>query len=325
MFLENIHFVWHMIIVLLGDISSLPWYYATPIFIFLGYTFFAVYAFKLLIGYGKGSAGAPGVKKYKGSTHRIPLMKHMGVNDINDFNYWLGFLAIFVFLFTKYVFWIPFISLKVVCLMFLFSYVAFYYVAFFCYGFMLFKGMFSVFIAALVLAIMNINMGLPTFPPHYMFDWWGWGVDSGGLIPAHNFSLNPTDYTVNYNQVFYIIISFIGASWLVTYAVNWLWHKKIHQTVSLDKNKVVDLDGHDLFTGDVKEASEPLENMTSTESNAYTDLKLFGLAPNTIEIIKAKFSELMISEIIHEIKNSDSIENPKSYLLKKLEESTNHV
>ncbi|WP_440993197.1 hypothetical protein [Cysteiniphilum litorale] len=84
---------------------------------------------------------------------------------------------------TYYLFWIPWIGVKVAMIIALIGILIYYLKIIYYYG-------------------------LPDFPPHYIFDWWGLGINSTSssvhILPFPNITVNATDYSINFNQYYYL-------------------------------------------------------------------------------------------------------------------------
>jgi hypothetical protein len=170
------------------------------------------------------------------------------------------------------------------------------------------------------LAILNIGFGLPVLPPHYIFDWWGHGLASTSKlshwIPLPNFTMNPTNYELNFNQYIYIILLFISYSGVIKIIFNfikWKWFFNESDRVGHD-TAMVQSDSA------VAQTTPQANNKTINNPCDFSDdLKLLGLSARSIGIIQEKYSPLKISEILEAIRRSDGMDDPKTYLVNQLE------
>ena len=317
-YLENIQFLGHLIYILPHYINFLPWYWQCLIYLVAGWFLFIGGLWLIIRCFGyKYPIGAV---SYRGKFMKIPFFNRQKERqDVSKINLALIVFALFVFFLSKYLFWLPVLMFKIIIILVIFSYIYFYFVSYFFYGFMLFWGMFLVLVATQTAAILNLNMGFPDFTAHYIFTWWGYGIDEKGLIPLHNLTMNPTNYHVNYNQIIYIIITFIGYFWLFAYCVTWLRFRKI----KIEKDQVINLEEVDLLTGESLKEEDNDGKIKNRDDQIIGNLKLLGISESTVDMIIQDYNPLIIMEIIESIKKSDFIQNPKEYFLNQLQEQKN--
>jgi hypothetical protein len=214
-------------------------------------------------------------------------------------------------LIVHFLFWLPFF--KIALLSFIVVTIAFFAFLVYDFGYTLLPLILFVTAATQILALCNINFGLPDIPAHYIFDWWGHGMNSASSlshwIPLPSFTMNPSKYEINVNQYFYIIVLFFGYFGIfqsVSNIIKWTLFAK-YNPQKPGKTYTQLLMGEE-------EKNEP-----EVWKKLSDDLKLVGFKDKTIELIQLAHSPLIISELIEKVRDSNEIKDKKQYIIDQLE------
>ncbi|WP_192484822.1 MULTISPECIES: hypothetical protein [Cysteiniphilum] len=213
---------------------------------------------------------------------------------------------------TYYLFWIPWLSIKIAIAIALIGSIIYYFKIVYYYGYTILPLIFMMTLLTHVLSILNFNFGLPDFPPHYIFDWWGLGINSTSnsfhILPFPNITVNATDYTINFNQYYYLALLLISYYGILLNICNYFkWQNKTYDPAIKTT------------TGSSIEFLDQVDQKVSEQGDTQisSKLKLIGFSDDSISIITSKYSDLMISEILHDM-NRENPDNQKKYIISRL-------
>ncbi len=302
-FIENLHVIFHFISFVYGWLWSLSggWQVLSYLIFFIT----GVYLFLVLIVVAFGYSYPNSTKKYIGSLN-IPFINKFSSTDEDKTIRWLDLTMVFggilFFLMCRYMPFIPFLKTALIGL--LVTYLISYFLIFYLYGFLAWRSMLIMLVIVTVLAIFNISIGLPELVPHYKIS---------------DVTINPTDFDINFNQIYYILMITTGCLWVIAYTTNFFKWRKQEKPEG-----VINLDEYDIDTGKKKTA----EQLYKVDSETFKyklkqDLNLLCISANTQEHIFAKYTTLQISEFLEELRSLENTDNPKQYFLSKLEDLKN--
>ncbi|WP_440651996.1 hypothetical protein [Cysteiniphilum sp. 19S12-1] len=216
------------------------------------------------------------------------------------------------FLATYYLFWIPWLGIKIAIAIALIGSIIYYFKIVYYYGYTILPLIFTIMLLAQVLSILNFNFGLPDFPPHYIFDWWGLGINSTSnsvhILPFPNITVNATDYAINFNQYYYLALLLISYYGILLNICNYFkWRNKTYDpTMKTTTGSSIEfLDKVDVKIND------------QYDTQILSKLKLIGFSDDSISIITSKYSDLIISEILHDM-TRENPNNQKEYIINRL-------
>jgi hypothetical protein len=298
----NLQTLYHAIISFPTWLWSLSWGWIILItlILLLLLPFIIVGVIHLIFGYSYPNSR----KNYTGSSQDSWLLKKF-LNDkdsLKELDFTIFAALLIIYLAMHYIPFIPFI--KTMIIGFSLMYLLFVTYIFLFYGFMVRLGMISAVIMTAILAYYNVDIGLPNLTPYYKF--------LGTVI-------NPTDYYINFNQLYYTYVMFIGILWFVAYVVNFFRWRKVEKPEG-----VINFDEYNVDTGKKKTASELYGVDVETFKNKLQqDLCLLCISVNTQSLIFEKYTSLQISEFLEELRSLENTDNPKQYFLSKLEDLKN--
>lgn len=279
---------------------SLGWIILIGLILLFLLPFIIVGVMHLIFGYSYPNSR----KNYTGSIQDSWILKKF-LNDkdsLKELDYTVFGFAAFIFLALHYIPFIPFVKTAFIGMAVM--YLLFITYIFLFYGFMVRFGMIAMLLMTAVLAYYNVDIGLPNLTPHYKL--------LGTVI-------NPTNYDINFNQIYYIYVMFIGTLWLIAYVINFFrWRKA-------DKPEgIINFDEYNVETGKKKTVTETYGvDADDFKARLQQDLNLLCISANTQEHIFAKYTTLQIGEFLEELRSLENTDNPKQYFLSKLEDLKN--
>lgn len=297
-FVENLQAIFHFI----GFIYSWLWSLSGGWQILSYFIFFMTGVYLLLVFFviTSGYPYPNTAKNYIGSVN-IPFIKKFSSNDQERTIKWLDFMmvsgGIIFFVISRYMPFIPFLKTALIGL--LITYLISYFIIFYIYGFLAWRSMLIMLAIVTILSVFNISIGLPELVPHYKIS---------------DITINPTEFNINFNQIYYILMITTGCLWIIGYTTNFFkWRKK-------EKPEgIINFDEFDVTTGKKKAAAEIYGVDTDAfKAKLKQDLNLLCISANTQEYIFKKYTNLQISEFLEELRSIENTDNPKQYFLFKL-------
>ncbi|GGF99006.1 MULTISPECIES: hypothetical protein [Cysteiniphilum] len=225
----------------------------------------------------------------------------------------LQLIIIFLFfgVITYYCFSIPWIGIKAAIITVLISIAIYYFKIVINYGYAILPAILIITTITILLSLNSFNFGLPDFPPHYIFDWWGLGINSTSnsvhILPFPNITVNATDYEINFNQYYYLLvllISLYGIFLNLSNLVKWR-NKNYDKSIKIKTDSSIEID--------ISNVQETINN----ERKIYNQLKDIGFSQDSINIIKSEHSDLTISEVLHDMIKQNP-DNQKKYIINRL-------